>query len=830
MKQIISLITLLFSLSIVTAQTHPIRSAADIYQAIKKLNFLGSVLYLAAHPDDENTKLIAHYANHIHARTAYLSLTRGDGGQNLIGPELRELLGVIRTQELIQARQTDGGYQYFTRANDFGFSKTPDETFQIWDKDLVLADVVQIIRLFKPDVIINRFDHRTPGTTHGHHTASALLSLEAFDIANDPTQFKDQLAYVSPWQPMRVYFNTSWFFFGSQEKFDAADKSQFCAVPTGLYDPLSGQSNSEVSARSRSKHQSQGFGTSSSRGAEMEYLELIRGTSPSNCADVFEGINTTWTRIPGGETIGKILHKVERDFDFHHPEKSLPELERAYQLILQLSNDHWRSIKTAEIKAIMLACAGVHLEASAAKQKVTPGEQVAISLEITARQAKATRITSYQIGEQKLRNKDLTLAQNERKMLIDTLIIPTNAASTNSYWLNEGITDGMYFVENPRWIGKAETPAAEMVTVYLILSKIAIPFEVPIDFKLNDPVRGEVHKPLEIIPAFSVQLNEEVYLFHEQKTQQIRVDVRVNAAHAGARLTVETPRGWELSPREITLPETTGPANSVHTFTLVATSKAETGLITPTITGNDGRIFASRMHAVRYDHIPEQTVFLPATAKVVNLDLKAKGKNIGYIEGAGDGVATALRQIGYTVTSLAPSEITAEKLAAFDAIVVGIRAYNTVEELATIQALLFNYVEAGGTMVVQYNTTGKLTVDQLAPAPLQIGRDRVTEETAEVRFLLPNHPVLQTPNQLTKADFDGWTQEIGLYFPNQWDPRFQAILSANDRGESPKDGLLLVLPHGKGHYVYTGLSFFRELPAGVPGAFRLLANILSLGK
>lgn len=828
MKKILFLF-LLFQ-NICFGQQHTLRSSGEIYHAIKKLNFLGSVLYLAAHPDDENTKLIAHYANHVHARTAYLSLTRGDGGQNLIGPELLELLGVIRTQELLKARQTDGGIQYFTRANDFGFSKTPEETFQIWNKKDVLADVVQIIREFKPDVIINRFDHRTPGTTHGHHTASALLSLEAFSLANDPTQFKDQLNYVTPWQPKRVYFNTSWFFFGSQEKFDAADKSNFCAIPTGLYDPLTGYSNSEISALSRSQHQSQGFGTSSSRGAEVEYLELIKGTMPSDSTDIFEGINTTWTRIPGGEAIGKILKKVEQNFDFQHPEKSLPELEKAYLLIVQLKNDHWRKIKTEEIKAILLACAGVHLEANAAKHKVTKGENVALSIEITARQNAKTHVNSYQINQQSRQKNSFVLNQNEKKIIKDTLKIANNAMLTNSYWLNEGITEGMYFVENPLWIGKPETHAFYSVQMELILHKSPITFEFPIDFKMNDPVRGEVHKPLEVIPSFSVQLNEDVSLFHGAKTKEIRVNVQANSPFESATLSLNTPKGWEINPKEIQLNGKELKPNSSFVFTVIANSTSETGEISPKITTSNGEEFTSKSVQIQYNHIPEQTVFLPASGKLVNLDLQTKGNKIAYIEGAGDGVASSLRQIGYEVITLTPEQITAEKIKDFDAVVIGIRAYNTVESMASIQAILFDYVKAGGNMLVQYNTAGKLTVKDLAPLPLQISRDRVTEEQADVRFLLPDHPVLNYPNKLTTADFDGWTQEIGLYFPNQWDPNFQAILSANDQGESAKDGILLVLPYGKGHYIYTGISFFRELPAGVPGAFRLIANILSLGK
>ena len=273
-------------------------NAADIYHQIEKLNFLGNVLYIAAHPDDENTRLISYLSNEVLARTGYLSLTRGDGGQNLIGPELRELLGVIRTQELIEARKIDGGEQFFSRANDFGFSKNPTETLQIWDKNQVLSDVVWAIRTFRPDIVINRFDHRSPGTTHGHHTASAMLSMEAFDLANQPNQFADQLAYTQPWQPQRIYFNTSWWFYGSKEKFEKADKSKQAQLQIGVYYPFAGKSNQEIAALSRSCHQSQGFGNTGTRGEEDEYLEFLKGTAPANKNNLFDGIDTTWNRSP----------------------------------------------------------------------------------------------------------------------------------------------------------------------------------------------------------------------------------------------------------------------------------------------------------------------------------------------------------------------------------------------------------------------------------------------------------------------------------------------------------------------------------------------------
>jgi LmbE family N-acetylglucosaminyl deacetylase len=308
-------------------------NSSEIYEAVKKLNVLGSVLYIAAHPDDENTRLISYMSNEVKARTAYLSLTRGDGGQNLIGPEIRELLGVIRTQELLAARSIDGGEQRFTRANDFGYSKHPDETLEIWNKDDVLSDVVWAIREFKPDIIINRFDHRTPGRTHGHHTSSAMLSMEAFDMANDASKYSSQLKLTQTWQPQRLFFNTSWWFYGSQEKFEEADKSNMLSFDIGTFYSTKGSSNNELASMASSQHLSQGFGRLSQRGSQQEYIEFLKGEPLDGSNDVFAGIDTSWNRIDGGQAIGTIMTAIESNFNFVNPSAHLPQLLEAYKLL-----------------------------------------------------------------------------------------------------------------------------------------------------------------------------------------------------------------------------------------------------------------------------------------------------------------------------------------------------------------------------------------------------------------------------------------------------------------------------------------------------------------
>lgn len=811
-----------------TSAQHPQKpNASEIYQDIKKLNFLGSVLYLAAHPDDENTRLISYFANKVHARTGYLSLTRGDGGQNLIGPEIRELLGVIRTQELLTARAIDGGEQRFTRANDFGYSKHPDETLQIWDKAQVLSDVVLAIRQFKPDVIINRFDHRTSGKTHGHHTTSALLSVEAFDIANRPEAFPEHLEISSLWQPKRLFFNTSWWFYGSQEKFDKADKSNMLSIDVGTYYPTLGLSNTEIASLSRSQHKSQGFGNTGTRGSQMEYLEWIKGDKPQS-NNIFEGIDTSWNRVEGGQAIGNILKQVEETFDFTNPAASVPKLVEAYKLIQHLKDDHWKIIKTKEIKHIIAACTGLYLEAVANTNHATAGETVNLQLEIINRSNTPMTLLSYNTGEHKV-SKNIRLTNNTAFHFEDQIHIPLQQQPTTPYWLTQKGSLGMYHVDNINLIGLPETPRPFKVTFDMLIENTPFSFEMPVVYKYNDPVKGEVYKPFEIVPAVSAKIDEKVIIFDSDAQQDIPVTIKAHQNHVEGFVQIDHPQNWQVYPKnqKFTIEQKGGEQTLV--FTIIPPKTQSEGFITPKVNLN-GNIYSKELIEIDYNHIPFQTVLLPSESKVVRLDIAKVGQNIAYIEGAGDLVAESLRQIGYNVEVLSTEDISTKTLSKFDAVVIGIRAYNTVEDLKFKQQILFDFVKQGGNMIVQYNTNRRLKTKDLAPYPLELSRDRVTDEQSEVLFIAPDHPVLNTPNRITQKDFEGWTQERGLYFPNKWDEHFTPILSMHDQGESAKTGSLLVAQYGKGYYIYTGLSFFREFPAGVAGAYRLFANMLSLGK
>ncbi|MFV0564461.1 MAG: PIG-L family deacetylase [Flavobacteriaceae bacterium] len=828
MRKTLFLLLITISCFTVWAQKPKTPASAEIYESLQKLNFLGTVLYVAAHPDDENTRLISYLSNNLHARTAYLSLTRGDGGQNLIGTEIRELLGVIRTQELLEARRVDGGEQLFSRANDFGYSKHPDETFAIWNKNEVLNDVVLAIRQFRPDIIINRFDHRTEGETHGHHTASALLSLEAFDLAANKKAFPKQLETAQVWQPKRIFFNTSWWFYGSEEKFNQADKSNMLTFDIGVYYPLKGLSNNEVAASSRSKHLSQGFGALLQRGTQNEYIELLKGEPLSGSQpDIFEGIDTSWNRIKGGKAIGDILYAVEKNFNFKNPSEHLPQLIRAYKLLQNSNDSYWKALKTEELKHIIEMCAGLYLEASAQTPSSTANQHIKVNIEALNRSNQGMTLESISLGNGKFIPKQLQLKNNINENFQADYYIYPHESYTAPYWLNEKGTLGMYKVNDQNLIGKPETPKSVVVNFNMLINETPITFTKPVVYRYAKPDKGELYRPFEIIPEASVKIFEKVIFFNTNKAQDVKVSVKAGKDNIEGFLELRHPKGWNVFPeRQNVSISRKGDEKSV-TFTVTPPKTDSEGLISP-VFRLDGSNYSKELIEINYEHIPYQTVLLPSESKVLRLNIKKTGNNIAYIAGAGDVVPESLQQIGYNVTTLLPENITPETLSQFHAVVMGIRAYNTVDALKFKQDILFDFIKQGGNMVVQYNTNRGLITDKLAPYPLTLSRDRVTDENAEVAFLHPEHLVLNFPNKITKQDFEGWTQERGLYFPSEWDDHFAPILSMHDKNETAKDGSLLIAQYGKGFYVYTGLSFFREFPEGVSGAYRLFANMLSL--
>ena len=791
-------------------------NSVEIYEQIQKLNFLGKVLYLAAHPDDENTKLITYFSNHYHAQTAYLSLTRGDGGQNLIGTELREKLGAIRTQELLAARRIDGGEQFFTRANDFGFSKEPNETFAIWNKDEVMEDVIQVMETFRPDIIVNRFAHNTPGTTHGHHTASAMLSLEAYDIIKH--------------KPKRIFFNTSWWFYGSQEAFDAADKSNFLAINSNVFYPLKGKSNNEIAALSRSQHKCQGFGTLGTRGDEIEYLELLKGDLP-NSNNLFEGIDTSWNRVKGGNEIGKILYEIEKNFNFGNPSVHIPNLIQAYDLIQKLEDSHWKEIKTKQIIKIIEACSGLFMEAIADSETITKDSKFNLQLEVINRSQSNVKLISINALNIKNETQNKPLKNNEKVSLEFKDVVLGNAVDySNLFWLKEQQTEGMYKVSDKSIRILPEISTSFPVIFTMEIQGKTIEFVKNISYKFNNPDDGETYVPFTILPEFTSTIEPKVIIFNSTQPKEITVKVKAHKANASGKLSLAIPEDWKIEPKEIPFAIEVKNDERKFTFKIYPTKAEITSKMVAQITTSNGTILDKELVTIQYPHIPKQTILVTSASKVVKLDIATKGKNIGYIMGAGDEVNKSLENLGFQVTNLNPNEITTENLKSFDAVILGIRAFNVVDELKFKNKTLFDYVANGGNVIVQYNTTNNLITKEIAPYNVKLSRDRVTDENAKVTFLAPNHKVLNQPNKITEKDFSGWVQEQGLYYPNEWSSEFISILASNDPNETPKNGGLLIAKHGKGNYIYTGLSFFRELPEGVSGAYRLLANLIALDK
>ena len=829
MRYIHILLFFLITLHSASSQKPEKLSSNQIYEKLESFNFLGTVLYIAAHPDDENTRLISYMSNKVKARTVYLSLTRGDGGQNLIGPEIRESLGVIRTQELLAARSIDGGEQRFSRANDFGYSKHSDETLEIWDKEKVLSDVVWAIRSLQPDIIINRFDHRTPGTTHGHHTASALLSYKAFDLAADRSKFKTQLDYVETWQPNRLFFNTSWWFYGSQEKFKKASKNNLVQFDIGVYYPQKGLSNNEIAAVASSQHLCQGFGRLSKRGSESEYLEFLKGEFPKDASNLFSGIDTSWSRVKGGEEVEKIISPILKNFNFKNPAVHLKDLMKAYDKVKRIENEHWKKLKLNEISTIIYACAGLYLEASSESASTSPNGTLDISLEVLNRSNTNITLESLTYNPSGKKEEVMKKMHPNKKQVFKEKLKLNEEEYTTPYWLNKLGDLGMYTVESQLLIGLPNTPRKITVDFNLSIEGISIVYRKDVVCRYAKRDKGELYQPLEVLPKATISIQDKVIVFSDIESKEVQVTVKSGEDMIEGEVFLRCEKSWQVSPKSMQFSIAKKGEEQKFKF-MLSPSKSESVAQVSAAVMIAGKTYSKELIEIAYEHIPKQSILKSSSAKVVRIDIKKKGTSIGYIKGAGDVVPQSLRQIGYDVTLINPLDIELEKLMEYDAIVLGIRAYNTVESLDFKQATLMLYVKNGGNLIVQYNTAGRSGIDVGAPYELNISRDRVTDELAEVTFLNKKHPLLNTPNKISSKDFDGWVQERGLYFPNKWSEEYTPILSMRDKGEAIANGSLLVANYGKGSYIYTGLSFFRELPAGVPGAYKLFANLLSFNK
>ena len=797
-------------LSLIFSAQSVANSSSEIYDDLLRLQNNTTVMYLAAHPDDENTRIISWLTHEKHVDAVYLSLTRGDGGQNLIGTEKGELLGLLRTQELLEARKVDKGRQWFTRALDFGYSKTATETLKFWDKQKILSDVVWAIRKNRPEIIITRFDPNSNGETHGHHTASALLAMEAFDLAADSKAFPEQLKYVKTWQVKRMFYNTSWWFYGSKENFEKADKTDLYSINVGNYYPILGISNNEISAKSRSKHACQGFGMALERSSEMEYLKLLKGDKPKS-NDIFQGINLK----SDNKVIQNQLDQLVADFNFKNPQLSLNKLLSVYDLI---KKENPQDPKLEQIKDLILKTQGIYFEWTTGNAFGTSDEEISTKLEIVNRSNNYIYIGLDLQPILKITPGE-TYKENQKLKI-------SNGKLSNPYWLQETPKDNLYVVSNPENIGLPEISTSINKNITIDFGSTKIDFEIPLQQKTVNPSIGELYEPFYKIPAFVANFEQENFIF-SNKTKKITVEVESFAGNSTAKVSLKADKTWKISaPQSIQFNEVGEKQRLV--FTVEPISK-DTYSTLESIVESNGKTYNQSLNVVEYPHIDRQIWVKNSTAKIQNLDLKIPAVKIAYIKGSGDEIPSSLRAIGLKVEELDIKNWNASLLKNYDVLILGIRAFNVHPEMGIINKDIWKFVENGGLVINQYNTNRGLLTNEIAPFPLKLGSNRISEEDAKLKILFPNAPVFNTPNKISDKDFDNWVQERGLYFAESYDKKLIPMLEGNDVGESLQKGMLLVGNYGKGTYVYTGLSFFRELPAGVPGAYKLFMNILGLG-
>ncbi|MBA2423501.1 MAG: PIG-L family deacetylase [Chitinophagales bacterium] len=816
--KLVFLFGFLISIFSLKAQTSPSADASEIQLQINKLDVLGSVLYLAAHPDDENTRLIAYMAKQKLYRTGYLSITRGDGGQNLIGNEQGEMLGLIRTQELLAARRIDGGEQFFTRANDFGYTKNPEETFTFWNKDSILSDVVYVIRAFKPDVIICRFPTTGEGG-HGQHTASAILATEAFSAAADPNRFPEQLNSVSTWQPKRLMWNT--FSFGAT---NTTAPDQF-KIDVGVFNPLLGRGYSEIAADSRSMHKSQGFGSGKNRGTQLEYFKTIAGEAPNT--DIMDGVNTSWGRIAGGDALQHQVSKLSAEFKPGDPSVSIPLLIELYDAIQNLPDNYWKNQKKKEVEQLIILCSGLWFEAYSTQTTAVAGDTIDWKLQAITRSNVPIELKSVTLQQfdttigKVLSNNELFTFQRKQKL-------ENNTPLSQPYWLKHPHSQGQYSVSSDSTIGEPENEPPVLATFHMMIASRDFFYSRPLVNKSIDPVSGEVYRPLSIAPPVTASIEAPVYIFSNAQPQGINILVKSSIDAAKGFISLKLPDGWNADPvSNIFELKNKGDEAMISFSVSPATNVITSGIDTiKAVIELEGKTFDRGLLEINYNHIPAITVYPVAQAKLVSVPLIIKGKKIGYIKGAGDFIPDMLTHLGYYVAIISDDDIADGNLTQYDAIITGIRAYNTKDRLRLLNQRLLDYVNRGGIMLVQYNTSD-LVLNDIGPYPFKVSRGRVTDENAPVTFVNPDATILNTPNKITAQDFEGWIQERGLYFVSEVDSNYEKVLLMSDKEEAPLDGSLIVCNYGKGRFVYTGLSFFRQLPAGVPGAYRLFVNLIS---
>ncbi|CAN5458858.1 PIG-L family deacetylase [soil metagenome] len=810
------------ALFLLLCPTYPLQaqSTAEIYQGLKKLGVTGSVLYIAAHPDDENTRFISYLAQEKLYRTGYLSLTRGDGGQNLIGTELGVNLGLIRTRELMAARKIDGGIQFFSRAFDFGFSKNPEETFSIWNKEQVLEDAVYIIRKFKPDIIVCRFAEDSRAG-HGHHSASAIIAREAFAAAADPNRFPDQVKQFGIWQAKRMLWNT--YSFGSN---NTIAEDQF-KVEVGGYNVILGKSYGELAADSRSQHKSQGFGVPRQRGAQIEYFKTISGTPPVN--DLMDDVMVSWKQIPNAQKAEEQFQKIISTFQFNNPSLSVPALIEFKKILESLPESLLKKIKIQETEKLILECSGYWTAAYAPAARFASGDSIPVTIQAIER----SNITASLPGLPAADKDSVwngTLPQNILKNFSKTY--PGKKTISQPYWLSTPHEKGMFILDDKKHTGDPWFEDALTVNYDVVIMGEKIPVSLPVLYKHTDPVKGELYDPLTVSPVLTANVPEQVLLFPDANSKVLTVRFSYWGQAADSfriKPALQSMNGWKISPADtVVVFKNKSEECEIHFIVQPPDDlKQNNQLRISAIDFKGNQLVLRSTTDINYDHIPPINWYPDLDISLKAIPIKITGKKIAYIKGAGDLVPSYLRQLGYNVEEFTAEDLMEKNLTVFNAIVTGIRAYNTDDRLPFLQDKLMEYVKNGGVYVVQYNTSAATLPKNLGPYPFSVSRNRVTEEDAVVTFINPAHPILNQPNKITQEDFQGWVQERGLYFVEKQDSQYETILKMNDKGEDPQDGSLIVANYGKGKYVYTGISFFRQIPAGVTGAVRLFVNLIS---
>jgi LmbE family N-acetylglucosaminyl deacetylase len=862
--------------------------AGRLAHALDRLSSTARVLYVAAHPDDENTRLLAFLANARHVNATYLSMTRGGGGQNLIGREQDSLLDVLRTQELLAARRLDGARQRFTRMRDFGYSKSAQETLSIWGHEEALGDVVRAIRSLQPDVIITRFDEQPPN--HGHHTASAILAREAFAAAADPKQFPEQLKQgLTVWQAKRLLHN--WPIWKDEQPPAGAIK-----LDVGSYDVRLGLSYGELAARSRSQHKSQGFGAAGERGPLVESFVHVAGAPAAN--DLLDGVELGWARYGvAGRAFDAALQKARAALHRDYPERALPGLAEAWRALAALppAEPRVRDARTELVK-LMAAASGLYVRANATKPACSPGSMTPARVEIVLRRPAAVRLSKLtlpdgstapltesssstktgaaerawppkdalastilpdappQLGAQGLSPKNPQFAAagqlatpapasavdpsllgvHEKREISVEVKCPADAAVSTPYWLAQPPETGHFVLTDPSLADDPEGKPPLVAALDLNLAGVDVRLPVPVVYSWLDRVHGERERRVLVEPPATVTPARDAVMFPNGHSVKLTLRVRAAKDALDARAFLRLPAGYRAEPAEQRVQLAHQGDDTLLEFVVTpppsaAKTPPATRVFAEPVIAVEGRDYSYREDVIDYPHVPLQIVLQPVRIRLSPVALQKPRGLIGYVEGSGDTIAADLAHIGAQVELLSDAGLLDGDLSRFSAIVLGVRAYNTRDVLPRVHARLTKFVEQGGTLVVQYVTRSSISpLDApVGPYPLDVGRGRVTDENASVKAIDPNDRVLRSPNKLGPVDFEGWVQERGLYFGEKWDERYKPVLEIADPGEPAQRGALLVAKVGRGRYVYTGLAFFRQLPAGVPGAYRLFCNLLA---